>query len=317
MAVNALYTASPPNALDHLVLDVPRLYATHPPGTGSGRLVAQRHLRRMYRYAPLPLAQRAALWRFFRQTRVDLDWFYEFMPYWSQILGGRPFYLVDDFLFIKNWYRLRFQQAAVSEDSAASHLEAWQRPEVLYQLLHLVTREAVVDHLPVLTWLAKRARRPFTLLEFGCGTAPITRLSRTFFRPRPDQHYVISDLATLAMHYAAWRFGREPGITPHLLQPQDDFALRLEQRFDVIVCLTVFEHLNRPLETARAFYEHLRPGGWLIFDYIKGEGHGLDTAAGVQERPATLDYLQSHLKLLHGTINPATSLGLCVLQKPG
>jgi 2-polyprenyl-3-methyl-5-hydroxy-6-metoxy-1,4-benzoquinol methylase len=124
-----------------------------------------------------------------------------------------------------------------------------------------------------------------------------------------------SDIQTLAFHYGAYRFRHCSNVIPLLLVPDDDFSLNLSDSVDAIFCITVFEHLNKPLETIKSFYYYLNPNGLLFFDYIKGDGDGLDTLAGVRERNEVLDYVTEHFEVLLGTISKEKSMGLTVVKK--
>jgi hypothetical protein len=37
----------------------------------------------------------------------------------------------------------------------------------------------------------------------------------------------------------------------------------------------------------------------LVFDYMKSDGHGLDTPAGVEGRQETIAYLRQYLDIVH------------------
>ena len=46
----------------------------------------------------------------------------------------------------------------------------------------------------------------------------------------------------------------------------------------------------------------LRPGGHLIFDYIRSDGTGLDTAASVRDRLPALRFVQEHFDIVQGEV---------------
>jgi 2-polyprenyl-3-methyl-5-hydroxy-6-metoxy-1,4-benzoquinol methylase len=85
--------------------------------------------------------------------------------------------------------------------------------------------------------------------------------------------------------------------------------------FDSIFCITVFEHLNQPLETMKRFHRTLRSGGLLFFDYIAGDADGLDTEQGQAQRKEVLRWAQENFTLLHGEWNMEKTMGLTLIQK--
>ena len=82
--------------------------------------------------------------------------------------------------------------------------------------------------------------------------------------------------------------------------PDDDAPL--QGSFDTIVCLETFEHLPRPLAVVRHFHSVLKPGGSLVFDYIRSDATGLDTAAALRDRIPTLEFILSHFDVVHGRV---------------
>jgi 2-polyprenyl-3-methyl-5-hydroxy-6-metoxy-1,4-benzoquinol methylase len=85
--------------------------------------------------------------------------------------------------------------------------------------------------------------------------------------------------------------------------------------YDVIVCLAVFEHLPNPYEIVEVFYDHLKQGGVLIFDYIKGEGKGLDSKAGLTDRKKVLAFIEKNLNILEGKIDYKDNTALIIATK--
>lgn len=153
------------------------------------------------------------------------------------------------------------------------------------------------------------------MLEFGCATAPVTASLYEFYRPESQFKMYVSDIPTLAFHYAAYRFRYCSNVIPILLKPENDFILKLPDKLDVIFCITVFEHLNQPLETVKIFYNLLNPGGLLFFDYIKGSGKGLDTQHAVRQRGSVLDFIGDNFELIEGQLTKDSDMHLTIVQK--
>jgi 2-polyprenyl-3-methyl-5-hydroxy-6-metoxy-1,4-benzoquinol methylase len=256
--------------------------------------------------------------RGFRQMGLDQNWFFEFRKYWSGVLKGRPLWAVDDLYFLKNLYRIKFQSSTVPDEiDSQGHCKAWQKPEVIYQLLHLVCRETIADQLGILQKLAvvRPDFKKLKMLEFGCATAPITTSLYNFYNPKILMKMYISDMQTLAFHYATYRFRHCSNAIPVLLRPEDDFVLKLDDKLDVIFCITVFEHLNQPLQTVKNLYNLLNPGGILFFDYIKSAGLGFDTKMGLRERGPVIDFIGDKFVVVEGELSREESMRLTVVRK--
>lgn len=299
----------------HLSLDIATLFREHPIEKKSSEKPITSFYHRVYRSGWIPLRYRVQLMRIFKQTQADLGWFFEFRDYWQQILGGRPLWSIHDFYFVKNMLRLRATQLAVADQADAyTHLETWQQPDAVHQLLHSLTKENdEVGIRGIFAALAHIQGKPAALLEFGCATASYTQYYLEFFDPQAKAY--IADIQTAAFHYAAYRFRKHPNVTAIPLLPEKDFALELPTKVDVILCMAVFEHLNHPLMTIQAFHEHLNQGGILIFDYLIGEGKGLDTIQGVEQRAAVLDFIERHFTVRFGRIDKQHSMGTTVIYK--
>ncbi len=303
----------------NMQVNVSELYAQYPPENRED--VSDDWLKdpfhKVYRTSWLPLRARNYAWHWWRRTGLDQSWFEVFQRYWSQVLGGRPLWGPEDLYFLRSWYRLKFQQSNVPGAAGAEqHLSAWQQPEVLYQLLHLVYKESRANELALLNLMGQVAPRwPAKSLEFGCGTAPITTTLLEFW-PKSRQGLIfISDIATLAFHFGAYKLGCNQNVFPLVLDPADEFQLKTEGKVEVIYCMTVFEHLNRPLDTVKRMHEALEDNGILVFDYILGEGAGLDTIQGVQERKDVLGYIADNFHVRYGKLDTEKSMGKTIVSK--
>jgi len=84
---------------------------------------------------------------------------------------------------------------------------------------------------------------------------------------------------------------------------------------DAIVCQTVFEHLNCPLDTVRRLHEWLTPRGLLIFDYILSDAKDLDTLQGRNQRCDVLAFIGERFDILEGVLDPEASMGITVARK--
>jgi SAM-dependent methyltransferase len=306
----------PPNGFENLVVDVAELHRRHPVERPSDLgLRWDGPLERLYASRLLPLSARNAAWQLLRRLRLDLTWFERFRRYWGGVLGGRPLWGVEDFYFLRNVYRIRFQNAAVPDDADdAGHVAAWQRPEVLSHLFHSAYKESLHNELRLLRPMRELHRGPVRrVLEFGCGSAPITTTLCEFLPPGRAVEAFISDIETVPFHFAAHKLAPFANVHAVPLRPETRFRFPHAEKFDAIFCMTVFEHLPEPLATLEHLHSLLAPGGLLIFDYIKSDAAGLDTRAGLDQRPAVIDYLRKNFGVLRGALDEAKSMGVTIV----
>jgi hypothetical protein len=311
-----LAASQQPNGFDNLVVDVAELHRRYPVERPADLgLRWDGPIERLYASPLLPLATRNAAWQLLRRLRLDLTWFERFRRYWGRVLGGRPLWGVEDFYFLRNVYRIRFQNAAVADDAdAAGHLAAWQLPEVLSHLFHSAYKESLNNELRLLRPLRELHRGPVRrILEFGCGSAPITTTLCEFFPSRRVVEAWISDIETVPFHYAAHKLAPFANVHAVPLRAETRFRFPLAEKFDAIFCMTVFEHLPEPLATLEHLHSLLAAGGLLFFDYVKSDATGLDTRAGLDQRPAVLDYVRQHFHLLRGQLDAEKSMGVTVI----
>jgi len=83
-----------------------------------------------------------------------------------------------------------------------------------------------------------------------------------------------------------------------VINPDKKDNLPKEKKYNTIVCLTVFEHLNNPIDVVRSFFEHLEENGILVFDYIKGQAAGLDSQQSMAQRDDVLQFIERNFKIL-------------------
>ncbi len=312
------------NQFDNLHVDVREMYSRFPlaemqsfPGI-SPRGV-EKTLQLFYKNPLFLLKFRLKMWQTLFHSNLDQYWYREFSEYWTSILGGRPLWNVHDFFFLKNLYRIKFQRSQVPDTADSQvHLNAWQRPELLYQLLHLVAKESSIADAQLIRKVLKLVlrRKVETWLEFGCGTAPLTSAAVRFFNVPRNLQIHIADIQTLAFHYASFFFRKNDFVRPTLLREENKFALELDTDLDAIFCIQVFEHLSHPLDTVKLFSKLLLPGGVLIFDFLRTSGEGLDTVAAQQERPEVLAYISDHFVMENGArLDPGSSVQLTFAVK--
>jgi SAM-dependent methyltransferase len=303
MEVSAFYTDARTNGFDNLEIDVPEIFRRYPVedlGAINRDRISRDRFAGIYRSRLIPLKARLGLWDAAFLANLDLGWFEGFSDYWTKVLGGRPLWSPQDIYFLKNIYRMKFQRNTLPDtESADIHLKAWQRPELLYFLLHLLTKRTARQDVGIYK-AAIRLRGKQTglaVLEYGCGLAPFAHHALKFLPSAARNTFFLADLAMLPFHYGAWRMAGRKNIHPHLLRPENAFQATLKKPMDLIFCIQVFEHMNQPLRTIEYFHTLLKPGGVLVFDFILSEAKGLDSIQGTQERSDVLDFVRNHFEM--------------------
>ncbi len=308
------------NLFDNLVVDVNKIYEQYPEDRKIDPLTSKVKstkgpFHKIYSAPVIPLKYRNYLWHFFRRINLDQTWFEEFKHYWSNVLGGRPLWSTHDFFFLRNLYRLKQETHVPDTNDSNIHLEAWQRPDLIYQLVHQVYKESFSNAVRIISLLKKTKKQFHSILEFGCATAPITTSLLEFSHSFKKYNIFISDIKTISFHYGAYKFRNYSNVIPILLTPDNDFLLTQDLKVDVICCCQVFEHLNKPMETMERFYNILNSGGFMCFDYIKSDGKGLDTQQGLRERERVIDFINKFFDIVHGDVDKDGSLGLTIVRK--
>lgn len=233
---------------------------------------------------------------------LRLDWFQEFQDYWMGELGNRPIH-PHDFFFLSGVYRQRAQTLYFEHlerpDLASDdkHLEAWRDSRMVsYLFLHSYRLALSPLRAHSFTrWVPRGGR----VAEYGCGAAPIVTSLARYYR-HLDLRLVGADIPHLLFHYARWKFRADRFVTMVPIRPNDDAPLPGE--YDTIFCLETFEHLPRPIAAAEHLHRALRPGGCLVFDYVRSDGTGLDTAAALRDRIPALEFILKRFDIVQGRV---------------
>jgi 2-polyprenyl-3-methyl-5-hydroxy-6-metoxy-1,4-benzoquinol methylase len=266
---------------------------------GLGPLGTLADLLRLY---ALGAQVRFGLHRRLVYANLKLAWFREFQQYWVEELGNRPIH-PHDFHFLSGVYRQRlqsihFEQIERPESASdARHLEAWRDRRVTYYLFGYTYRQALSPlrvH-PFARFIPRGGR----VAEYGCGAAPILTGLARYYRHR-DLQLVGADIPHLLYHYARWKFRNDHFVEIVPVGLDDDAPL--PGRYDTIFCLEVLEHLPRPKAVLEHFHEALKAGGHLIFDYVRSEATGLDTATSLRDRIPALEFILDRFEVVSGRV---------------
>lgn len=230
-------------------------------------------------------------------SNLDLGWFYDFSKYWTGALGGRSLH-PSDFYFLLSVYRQKFQAVRLeNEGDEQSFLKSWQDPRNIYFVLAQPYKFAFN---PLVAFRsAKYVRRGAKVLEYGCGIAPFTQsLIQYYGHKRLNFH--CADIPSFMFHYARWKLANKIFVKFIKIDPGDKTPLK--DSYDIIFLTEVLEHLPYPLDTIKHLYEKLNKNGILVFDYIKSDAEGLDTAEGLKERRDVLEFIDKNFEVLEGKV---------------
>jgi SAM-dependent methyltransferase len=229
------------------------------------------------------LYQRLALRH--RVTRRD---FKLLMDYW--VASGRDAFPRHEFPTRHDasgqvWLRESVMPPNASDQE---HFALWQRRDLGDYLL--LSAAASLSRYPLTAhrfmWFVPDGAR---VCEYGAGPAPMAHAISRFYRYK-HLSLTIADIPAEWFRFAKHTFRGEPFVDTLDIAPNDDTPLA--DLYDVIFCITVFEHLPRPLAIAQHFHERLRPGGRLIFDYLLTDGTGVDLPAAAEARPEVFAWLR-------------------------
>lgn len=238
------------------------------------------------------------------------DWFDEFNDYWINRLGCRPLNL-HDFFWLHSHYRTKFQKVEVGDNADAQEfVEAWQRCENIY----LIFASAYKHALSPLSFFPYRKyiRTAEHILEYGCGVAPIT-FSSLKYGNFLKKKFTIADIKQFTYHFAKWRLAHLANVT--FIDIESDAVPKFSNKFDVAFLMAVLEHLTNPLEVVKHIYQNMEKGAYLILNYIKSEGSGLDTTQSIKKRQEVLGFIEENFKLIEGKIDKYNSMGATVVRK--
>jgi 2-polyprenyl-3-methyl-5-hydroxy-6-metoxy-1,4-benzoquinol methylase len=96
------------------------------------------------------------------------------------------------------------------------------------------------------------------VLDIGCGTCAQTM---KLIKKGYDVQAIDS---SETMVENAKRLLREAGFSPDIAQHKDLFEMSTHEKFDIIICLDVLEHIEDDLNAFRCICNLLKEGGWIL-----------------------------------------------------
>ena len=239
-----------------------------------------------------------------------ISWFDEFKFYWQNILKGRPLYF-HDFHFLLGIYRQRFTTVTTPDyANEKDFLDSWQNQDTVYQLFGAVRRFSY-EPLSCVKY-EKYIKNNDTVIEYGCGIAPITD-SLIKYSLLSNVKLYVADIKQINSHFARWRLGNEAQYIE--IHPYKNALENFSQQVDVVFLITVLEHLPDPLNVVKNIHASLKSGGFLIFDYFLSDGKTQDTIEAVEQRKDVLDFMKDNFRLVKGNLNEEKTINFAVIQK--
>ena len=150
--------------------------------------------------------------------------------------------------------------------------------------------------------IAKVLPQGGSLCEYGSGVAPICNWIVEHLRLQA--RLTIADVPSEHLRFGAWRLQRkikERNLSMELiLREVVPDRLPLDEIYNVITILEVFEHLHDPLEVAIHLTDHLRSGGHLWENYAIVQPSYADLPQSQEQREAVFAHLQKSCKPVAG-----------------
>ena len=120
-----------------------------------------------------------------------------------------------------------------------------------------------------------------TLVEYGCGIAPISAWMK---RRKPAWRYILRDVEESPhFRYARWR-----------IKPAEDSFPNCE----VLTLVDVLEHLDDPLKAVKTVIPWMNSGGYLHWNFVGNPRRNDLDLATPEQRDATVRYLYDTLELV-------------------
>ena len=294
-----------PNEYDNISVDIDKLFETK--SKAVGKKSRNKFTRLFIRYFSAVLIK-LGLYEVMVEVGIIKRWFDDFKAYWFECLNGRPIYL-HDFYYLLGSYRSKFATVETPDHATDEEfLASWQSADTVYMLFGAVRR---FSRTPLISrQFEKYIKNNDSVLEYGCGLAPITT-SLLNVGKRRNLDFTIADIRQLNFHYAKYHL--EPLVKTFEIEPNkvDD----LPQTYNVIIMITVMEHLPNPLDTLKNLHKFLEPGGILFFDYHADDADGQDTIEAVEQKKDVLDFIAANFSILKGSLDYENTMDITIARK--
>lgn len=135
------------------------------------------------------------------------------------------------------------------------------------------------------------------ILDYGCGVSSFTKWALRHGK----FDITLADLDGPMLKFCKWRYGDKVSYCEIGLGKE---GLPLKEKYDIILCLDILEHIWSPLDVVEHLCSHLNVQGRLIETFID-DSTGSNLVKANKERSLALNYLKDNCKLLSGTLESA------------
>lgn len=136
------------------------------------------------------------------------------------------------------------------------------------------------------------------ILDYGCGVSSFSKWALRHGK----FDITLAEIDSPMLDFCKWRYGKRVSYCKIGLGKK---GLPLKEKYDIILCLDVLEHVWNPLDVAKHLFSHLNINGRLIETYID-DASGSNLTKANRERLLVLDYLSKHLKLINGSMESSS-----------
>lgn len=150
---------------------------------------------------------------------------------------------------IRRRVRDRFDRWALSYD------RSWLNELIFFPTLRLCQEE-------VTRWQLLRGRRPFRLLDVGCGTGTLVNLLAAL----PEAELLVGlDYSPVMIRHVREKIAQSPHAAKlQAVVAEAEHQPFADESFDVVTCCNSFHHYGHQADVIREFRRILRPDGVLI-----------------------------------------------------
>lgn len=222
-----------------------------------------------------------------KYSPIDPKWFLEFRDYYEK---GRNKMTIYEFHVLYTLYRLEAAKAWAlrSRETEEEIRSFYSEEQTRFHLFRHAFRHRLSSYYEIMKYCTKRA----LICEYGCGIAPITHF---LILRLPKARFTLVDIESHMFDFAKHRFAKHPNVEFKTPGIGDNYPLL--ERYDIITCDDVLEHVPNPLTLCQHFYEHLKPEGKLFVNFVYAPGDE-NLTSSAKRRDKTIDFLNENFKAI-------------------
>lgn len=142
-----------------------------------------------------------------------------------------------------------------------------------------------------------------SVIEYGCGVAPMTNYLVERLGDNHNMRFILVDVSSEHFEFAKWRLSRKaPNSKFKFVDVTEDNVLpMLDDTFDFICIMDVFEHLPNPLDVLYSLHSRCISGGHLVETWIDHKPEDVsedDLAVAAEQRSDGIAFLYENFDLV-------------------